>query len=710
MRGRTRSAVKRFTKWLVLLLLPGTVLIGLAAYLVLRASLPVLDGTRAVVGPGASLTIERDRLGVPTLRASDRRDLAFAAGWSHAQDRFFQMDLMRRQAAGELAELFGPVALEVDRRLRVHGFRDVARRVLEEASGAHRGLLESYAAGVNAGLEALGARPFEYLLLRSAPRRWLPEDSALVGLAMFLILQGSDNARESDLGLMHDILPAEVHAFLNPPGTEWDAPLAGAAPAEPPLPPPGVYDLRTLEGVDFAPPGNFAFERARDASAGSNNWAVAGAHTTGSGAIVANDMHLGLRVPNTWYRMRWLVQPAGQAAASQLDMTGVTLPGVPVMVAGSNGLVAWGFTNSYGDWMDLVIVEPDPADPGRYRTPQGYRTFGARREQIQVKGSDPVTMEVRTTIWGPVLDTDHRGRTRALSWVAHRPEATNFELLGLEHAGTVNEALEVANRAGIPAQNIVAGDAEGAIGWSIAGRIPVRRGFHPRLPASWASPGTGWIGWLAPQAYPRLVNPPSGRIWTANARVVSGEPLSRIGDGGYALGARAGQIRDGLLELEVADVADMLALQLDDRALFLARWRELILETLGPAAVAGRPDRERFRSLVEGWIPRASVDSVGFRLVRAYRLEVHRMVLAAMTAEVRAAVPGFSYHSYRAEGPVWRLVTRRPAHLLSPRFETWERLLLEAADRTIAHFRDNYGPGWRSGPGGNGTRSGLPTP
>jgi penicillin amidase len=312
-----------------------------------------------------------------------------------------------------------------------------------------------------------------------------------------------------------------------------------------------------------------------------------------------------------------------------------------VVVAGSNSHVAWGCTNTRGDWVDIVLVEPDPDDPQKYLTPDGPRRFEKELETIRVRGQDSETLEVESTIWGPLIAPDHQGRRRALRWIAHDPEAVNQGMLGLEHARTVNQAMEVANRSGIPPQNFVCADREGHIGWTVMGKIPLRTGFDGKLPVSWADGSRRWSGWLSPEDYPRLVDPASQIIWTANARVVEGEALRRIGNGGHALGARPKQIRDGLRELEKATEKDLLAVQLDDRAIFLERWRKLAVELLG-ATSQGRPQRQEFRRLVEeSWTGRASLDSVAYRLVRAFRLTVFEKAYGALTARCREVEPRF---------------------------------------------------------------------
>lgn len=674
-------------RWLIrgALVLGLTVVGALAGiWLILRASLPPLDGRLELAGLAAPVVVERDGRGVPTVTAGNRTDLAFATGFVHGQDRFFQMDLARRDSAGELAALFGAVAVDRDRRVRLHRFRSRAEAVVADSSAAEQAIIRAYAAGVNAGLRSLGARPLEYLLLGEEPRPWRAADTVLVLYAMFLQLNDETGRRDLERGFVHSRLPRALYDLLYPLGTEWDAPLAGGPAPVPPLPAESRYDLRRLSGsvtpVPLAEPEPAPIP-------GSNNWAVAGALTADGRALVANDMHLGLAVPNTFYRACLVHR------ADAVRLCGVTLPGTPAVVAGSNGRIAWGFTNSYGDWTDLVALQPG-SRPGTYRTPDGEREYREIIETIEVAGDKAVELRVRETIWGPVLPglVPEDGEF-AVAWTAHRPGAVNLGLMALEGAGSVKEALPLAAAAGIPPQNFTVADADGRIGWTIAGRIPRRTGaFDSRRPADWSRAGTGWDGWVAAQAYPRIVDPGQGLIWTANARVVDGKAFRLIGPGDYDLGARAGQIRDALMAVGEAQPADMLAIQLDDRALFLARWRRLLLDVLDARAIEAEPDRARYRALAEDWIPRASVDSVGYRLVRSFRSRVLERVMAGLTLELAPALPeGYRLAPSRQfEGTVWRLVTEQPRHLLNPEYGSWRELLLEAVDASLAWYRDNY--------------------
>ena len=676
----------------------------------LTHSLPIQSGTVALRGLEATVTVSRDALGIPTIAAESRRDAARALGFLHAQDRFFQMDLQRRQAAGELSALVGARALEADRGMRVHRFRHISQQALARTTAAHRAVLEAYAEGVNDGLNALGAAPIEYLVLGASPQPWKPEDSLLTVLAMFNTLQGRQAAFEATFGTMADTLPSPMYEFLAARGSEWDAPITGGRFARPLIPSADVVDLRndaqaSRQSADhqIATSPDRQITRSPDhqiatsprlpvltadeaAGLGSNNWAVAGTHTAGGGALLANDMHLAIGVPNIWYRASIAI--ADGSAGETRRLNGVTLPGLPSLVVGSNGHVAWGFTNTGGDWSDLVIIEPDPRQPDHYLTPHGPERFIIVDDPIEVAGGAADHFQSKWTVWGPVVRRDYRGREMAQRWVAHDAELLAGDVTAPETARTVDEALATAAGLGIPAQNFVVADSAGRIGWTIAGPIPRRVGFDGSRPTSWADGTRRWDGFLAADAFPRVVDPPSGRVWTANAPVVEGEMLAVIGEGGYADPIRARLIRDRLLAIEKARPADMLAIQLDDTALFLDRWRTLLLATLTPEAVQVDETRAEFRRLVETtWNGRADPSSVAYRLVRTFRAHVSREVFSALTAAARRADPDFDFtRAFRSEGPLWPLVVERPMHLLDPKYSSWDTQLLAAVDHAIGEL------------------------
>lgn len=684
---------------LLLVLLLVVVGVSLWAGHALRASLAQVDGSAAMTGLDSRVLVKRDALGVPTIQGATRRDVARALGFVHAQERFFQMDLARRRAAGELSELFGTTTIQPDRAVRVHRFRTRARRIVGEATPELKAMLEAYTDGVNTGLAALGAKPFEYFVLRAEPAPWRAEDCILVVTSMFLVLQDSTGTSDYRRGLMYQTLPRQLAHFLAAPAPEWEAPVVGDPSPKVPLPGPEVFDLRASTAAAADRQASSAVRQQVDSPStvyglpstasvddailpGSNNWVVSGAHTASGAAMVANDMHLAIGVPNTWYRASLAWTDGGFHR-----VTGVTLPGAPSVIVGSNGDIAWGFTNTEGDWSDLIPLDPDPSSAGRYLTPSGPKSFDTYTERIRVKDRDDRLLQVKETIWGPVVQENRLGRAWALRWVAHSGDGLNLRWAAIETARTIEEAFAVANGSGVPAQNLVVAERSGRIGWTVAGRIPKRVGFDGRVPVSWADGTNRWDGWLDPAEYPRIVDPAGGRIWTANQRIVSGEMHRIIGDAAQDQGARARQIRDDLAGMDAVVPRDMLRVQLDDRALFLERWRDLVLGELDPAAVAQSAARGEFRRVVEqNWTGRASIDSAGYRLVRAFRLRVRELALDPLLAPMIAADPQMSATAARSritDGPLWSLVTDRPVHLLPKPYASWDALLVDAIDRTV---------------------------
>lgn len=646
-----------------------------AGWLVLRGSLPQYDGSVHSAALQQSVTVERDALGSATVRARNRRDADWALGYVHAQERFFQMDLLRRRAAGELAELFGAVALPADREARAHRMRARMRTAFAALPAQQRDELDAYCEGVNAGLSALSVRPFAYLLTGNSPAPWRSEDSLLVIAAMAFTLNDSSNQRELAFAQMAAALPASAYAFLTARGGAWDAPLSGAPLAWPALP--AATDL-DLKGLD---PALLRHDKtAVDRVLGSNSFAVNGI-LAGGPALVANDMHLDLRVPGLWFRTR-LIYPNPRHPGGSTDVTGASLPGVPAIVVGSNGDVAWGFTNSYIDTADWVRVLRDPSNPERYRTADGWTSISEHVEIIHVHGAADVRLPVEETKWGPILAKDTDGTPLALAWTAQQPGAINMELGRLEQAETVDEAVAIAQVSGLPPQNFVVGDRAGSIAWTIAGRIPNRvGGFDASLPADWSKTGTGWDGWVAARDTPLLSNPPWQRLWTANQRTTEGTALATVGDGGYDLGARATQIRDDLRERMHFEPADMLAIQLDDRALFLTRWKDLLELELNRTPATPRNDA--MKKALAGWNGHASIDSVAYRVVRAWRNEVTDTVLDGFAAAVRRKSPDFVMPKLaQAEHAVWKLIEQRPTYLLPPGYADWNALLIACAERT----------------------------
>lgn len=660
--------------WVVLGLL---LVLLLVIWGLLRGSLPQLDGELALPGLSAPVSIQRDALGVLTVEAANETDMARALGYVHAQERFFEMDLMRRSAAGELSELFGAKALPLDKRMRVHRLRAHTQQNLGAALGDKRGVIEAYRDGVNAGLAALPVRPWPYLLLRQQPRPWELEDSVLTGLAMYADLQDPANTRELAMARIRSVVPPALYAMLAHDGSSWDAPLFGAPRGDAVLPDAATLDLRNAGTAPALtpPPASQAVPlspaaRERDVGGspaatgsfpGSNNFAVAGALTEDGRAIIADDMHLGLRAPNIWFRAR-LRYADPTAPEGKVDVAGFTLPGLPAVIVGSNTRVAWAFTNSYIDTADFTAL---PAN-----TP--LRSYN---EAIAVAGANPEMLLVRESDWGPVLHDEPAGQLLALRWVGQQAGAVRLDFADMAKAADLDSAFAVADRSGIPAQNLLVADRSGRIAWRLIGARPAR---DPSCHADAAAQASCSPWPIRTDHAPALVDPPDHRLWTANGRVLDGAALAEAGDGGYDFGARAKQIRDGLFAHESFNESDLLAIQLDDRALLMERWWKLLRQTVEHS---DDPALKRLEVASRQWQGRASTDSVSYRMARGFRGILMDNMEGALLASAKEQL-GERYIPPKLaqfEGVLWPLLSERPPHLLPPPYESWDALLADSA-------------------------------
>lgn len=713
--------------WIKRILLALLVLLVLSVFAIwwlLRGSVPVFDGKLPLHGLSAPVSIQRDALGIVTIDAASQADAMRALGYVHAQERYFEMDLMRRSAAGELAELVGPAALDIDKQHRVHRLRTRAMRNLNSAIGDKQVLLQAYTDGVNAGLGDLDVRPWPYLLLRQQPKSWAPVDALLTGDAMYFDLQGSGATNTNALALsrIRQQMPPILFALLTRDGTAWDAPLMGEPRGDAVLPTADELDLRTLP----MPSSALTAALPAKSAVGSNNFAVSGAHTADGRAILADDMHLGLRAPNIWFRARLRYADA-RAPGGKVDISGFTLPGVPGVIVGSNGHVAWGFTNSYVDSADWMRVTPCV---GSTPASAGCTPVQTHRETIHVAGAEAATLDVREVPWGPILHDEADGSALALRWVAHLPNSMNFGLTDFSIAADLQQLMAIADRTAMPSQNLLAVDSSGRVAWRLLGALAGRtapcsaqtlietaassqtnsaRGDAEQKPddglPTTSEPSMPCAPWSAvTNRAPTDMDPASGRLWTANNRILDGAELTRIGDAGYVLGARAKQIRDGLFAKDRFNERDLLAIQLDDRALFQQRWWTLLQET---AKRANSPALQALANAASVHPERASVDSASYRLVRAWRINVLTRIEDGLTAPAKAALgedfimPGVR----QLEGVAWPLVTQRPPHLLPRRYAAcaspapahadfcqklsgWDALFEDAAHEANAYFAE----------------------
>lgn len=565
----------------------------------LRAVLPAL---------AAPVEIDLDSFDIPTIRAKTLRDAACAQGWIHARERFLQMDLARRESAGELGQLI-PAAIDRDEATVALGLRAIAERAVARLPEEHRALLEAYAAGVNAQLAA--AKPFEYQLLKAECAPWAPVDSMLVQLGMARYLDGSDRADRARTPL-HRAFGEPVAAFLTSSRSALDMTVdARPSPSAPPLPDAAMLDLRPRGAADAAPPPVAApLPEKPLTQPGSNAFAVAGARTRDGRAIVGNDMHLALMAPNLWYRvdLQW---DSGR-------LVGLSLPGVPLLVQGTNGHVAWGFTNLTTDLCDLVVVERTAEDPDLHHAPSGPHRL-VRRTVTLGTGASRREVETLATTYGPVVATLPDGRLLALRSPILMDAAIDFGLFDMCAATTLEQALDCARRWQGPPQNVLVASGDGRIGWTISGSLPLRDAPTPRI-LDWRE-APPWRGTVPADAKPTIVDPASGILTSGNQLpIVPEDALLGVLGSDEAHGDRAHRLREILAARSDWDESALHDVQLDVRSPRLLRWRDAILAALGADAVP-EPSLSARRVLAE-WDGAVTADSSAPVLLDGVRREM----------------------------------------------------------------------------------------
>ena len=633
-----RQIIKRLIVALVILVLLVIVGGGGWLYWRARASLPQLDGTIRVgwvdgtiqyIGPSAPVEVLRDARGVPHLRASSLRDLFFAQGYVTAQDRLWQMDLSRRLAEGELSEVFGDRALRLDVENRTLGFRQVSERALAELGPEARAPLTAYAEGVNAFIASHQQRlPIEFLLLNYRPRPWTEVDSLGVVLNMAKTLSttwGLDLGRErlrAKLGpeLFADALPD--HSSLDEPVAEL--PRGGKVPPQwkAVYPPPtcSELDLNGLHapraGLKMAPllnqggglleldPTLMALLSAGGESnpgLGSNNWVVSGAHTQSGKPLLANDPHLDHSIPSVWYMIH--------LKAPGLNVSGVSLPGLPNVIIGHNERIAWGMTNTGPDVQDLYAETFEPGSPEKYLHNGAWVDAEVRVEVIRVRGKQDHRLKVKITRHGPIVSNDC-GRELALQWTALEPHALSSLFKGASKMGMAQnwEQFTAALRDYTgPMQNFVYADLDGNIGYYAAAWVPIRKQGTGAVPAPGSTDDYDWVGYIPFEDLPHSYNPASGMIATANGRVVpDGYPyfITSHWDPPF----RTARIFQLLRAGNAFTVDDMLSIQTD----ILTLEDKWLAEQLFKAGLQQQPqgtDAQYALSLLSHWDYEARMDS-----------------------------------------------------------------------------------------------------
>ncbi len=591
--------------------------LGAWAYWRARASLPQLDGSVTVPGVTARVEVLRDARGVPHLRAQSLGDLMFAQGYATAQDRLFQMDLSRRLAQGELAEIFGERALKLDIESRTLGLPRALDLAAEGSDVESLRLMDAYARGVNAFISAhLDRLPIEFGILRYQPRPWRIVDSIAVGLNMFKTLSTTwreDLIRER---IRAKVSP-ELFADLFPDHSPLDHPVAmptaaggpSTRPDPPPSPPrggPGAELSATSELASIDPllAALASTGEAAEGALGSNNWVVSGRHTQSGKPLLANDPHLGHRVPSVWYMIH--------LKAPGLNVSGVSLPGFPLVVIGHNEHIAWGMTNTGPDVQDLYVETFDPQDPKQYRHGSVWVQADERQEIIKVRGRPDYHLTARATYHGPVISSlvpeQSGGRVLALRWTMLDSGALRFAFLKLDHAQNWEQFITALRDWSGPQQNFVYADVEGNIGYSAPARIPLRRQGDGSVPVPGDSGDYDWTGYVPFEKLPHAYNPPSGVIATANGRVVPDDYpyfITHQWDAPYRT-ARIFQ----LLEQQGKrfTVPDMMRIQMDVRALD-DEWLAAQLVAASERRPPQTADAQYALSLLRGWDGEARIDS-----------------------------------------------------------------------------------------------------
>ncbi len=671
--ARKRKRILKVALYLLLVLLLVVISGGIFGIIKLRSSLPIRDGELQIRGLDLPVTVTTDRLGVPTITASTRKDAAIALGYVTAQDRLFQMDLLRRRSAGRLSEVVGKIAIKSDRRLRVIGFNRVAQAIIANLSDAEQKILAAYTDGVNAFIQQMDTPPFEFLLLGYRPEPWRVEDSILVVMNIFQSLAFREND-ERMMTIMEETLPPEVVTFLTPDTDSYTQPLLGGRDSHRPMQP---IPVEALASIRRAPKQNGErVVRPMRHVIGSNNWVVGPSKTGDGRAIVANDMHLGLSIPNTWYR--------ASLRYENVQISGVILPGTPAVVVGSNSHVAWGFTYICGDFLDLVQLELNPENPNEYKTPDGWKQFEVINERIEIRGGNHIVQPVQLTIWGPVSRTPLMGQPVAIHWTALQPEAVGMELLDMDTALTVEDALHIMNRFRNVPLNVVIADSTGRIAWTYCGKFPIRKGFDGASAKSWADGDIGWEGYIPPSELPRVVSPPEGFIATANDRTLGTDYPHIIGYN-YANSHRAYRINERLREMDQVTEQDMFQLQLDTVIHFYKFYQQLALSVLTDDVIAAKPRLLEAQEQIAVWDGKAEVDSVAFAILVRFRDVLAEDVFEPFLVLCHEADRKFSYAWRNTEPPLRSLLREKiPDVLPDPvNYPDWDKFILAKLEKSI---------------------------
>ncbi len=695
-----RSPALRIIFWLVCLIVAILLAIAAYAYLVARSALPQLDGRLQVSGLSAPVTVTRDTHGVPAIEAESLEDLFFAQGYVTAQDRLWQMDVMRRFGAGELSEILGESTLQLDREQRILGLRAAARKSLATTNPRDRSYFEAYARGVNAYIATHGERlPIEFRILKYSPKPWLPEDSVVIANGMVKdlnyhyfydaldrekILAKLGPELTADLYVnrsWHDRPPTVMREDLNDPHTNSDSDDDDDD-SDDDGPDNSVTQQRTSALEMRAP------EEALPVN-GSNDWVVSGAHTTTGKPLLSNDMHLGHQMPNLWYE--------AHLQSGTFNVAGVTLPGVPYVLVGHNQRIAWGFTNVGPTVTDVYIENFNPQ--GAYQTPQGWMQPEHRTEVIHIKGKPDVTIDVKITRHGPIVTELVPGETRplALRWTLY--DGLRMPFFDVNSAQNWDDFQRAFSQLDAPGQNVVYADVDGNIGYHTTGKVPIRAAGDGSLPVSGADNAHEWTSFIPFEKLPNVYNPASGIIATANGRITPDDYPHSISMEWEAPWRQA-RIYHVLESGRQFSAADMLALQTDvhsEADLFAAeRFVYAVDHALKPSARA-----KQAADLMRNWDGRMLASSPAPTIAVVSAFNLRRLLLEPKlgTAPEDSTRPSptkrdpqkpeatLSWETYSWEQlSVWleNILLHHPKRWLPEKYPNYEELLTAAVEAAVS--------------------------
>jgi penicillin amidase len=721
---RRRNPALRILYYAVCLLLVALIGVIWWLYWIAHSAVPQLDGSIAVPGISSKVSVVRDGHGVPTIEAATLEDLFFAQGYVTAQDRLWQMDMMRRAAAGELSEVIGEDTVKMDREQRILGLRIAAEAAEKSISARDRAYFDAYARGVNAFLESHRNRlSLEFRLMKYTPRPWTVTDSLLVGARMVQDLNHYSNppplTREKVLAKLgpeltadlyvnsswRDRPPSDVRRLEDEPaansGDEDDdddeevEPEGGASritsvgPSRPV--PQGLKPSlsRRLNGAAEAAPlqslsiyaANLWDNVPEDADSfrpGSNNWVVSGQRTVSGKPLLSNDMHLDHQMPNLWFEAHL------KTKSGEFDVAGVTLPGVPFVIVGHNQRIGWGFTN-VGPTVEDDFIEEFNAQ-GQYKAPAGWRDAEHRQETIHVKGKPDVTLDVVTTRHGPIISEVLPGETRkiALRWTLQ--DGMGLMFFDVNTAQNWDEFRKAFSTFGAPGQNVMYGDVDGHIGYQATGRVPIRVAGDGSLPVSGSDDAHEWKGWIPFDEMPHVYDPPGGILATANGRIAPDGykySISTEWDAPW----RTDRIYRVLESGKKFAPADMLALQMDVSSTYDRFCADKFVYAVDHAASAS--DRaKRAAEILRDWDGRMSANSAGPTIETKARQELARLLLEAKLGAAAAKSPpgALSWKSYHwAMSSVWleNVLTKQPARWLPPGYSDYGSLLTAAVENVV---------------------------